>query len=283
MFRTPGFVRRLGDAASKRVGTGGGQIPTNDLMPLLGFISGFIVSNNTIDAAHDVDVSIGVLRDAADTKMIQLATTLGKQGDVAFAKGGTPGAPVGGLGPTVSLPVSGTIYVHAISEDATGDVDAYLDTSISGANPPVGWTFRRRVASRTTDVSNNLLSIRARELAGGAEEVLLDTPVNNLNTGAAPATRTNQIMSIPTGHQLTCLLAALAGDGVANQVILLSPDQADTAPSSTLFSLNTGTGDTNAGDFAIRTDSSAQITHRSVAATMNLTLTTRGWIDDRVA
>jgi len=101
-------------------------------------IGGFILSNNTTDAANDLDISAGICisEDGSET-IIELTSALTKQLDAADFVAGTN---QGGK-PSALTETSSTWYhVFAIVKDSDASVDVYFDTSITAANIPSGYT-----------------------------------------------------------------------------------------------------------------------------------------------
>jgi len=106
---------------------------TNDLPR--NYIDGFTLSNNATDSANDIDIAAGTCKNSTNSADLTLVSALGKQIDVAWAEGGTPGTPAGGFpsGLTSGSPVNNTWYrIFAIRKN-TGQVDAGFDTNTNAA------------------------------------------------------------------------------------------------------------------------------------------------------
>jgi len=101
-----------------------------------GYLDGYILSNNAIDAANDIDIAAGSAKDSTNSADLNLSSALGKQIDVAWAEGGTPGAPSGGFPSllTGGSPVNDTWYRAFVILKNTGQVDAGFDTSANAVN-----------------------------------------------------------------------------------------------------------------------------------------------------
>jgi len=101
-----------------------------------GYLDGFILSNNTIDSSNDIDIAAGSAKDSTNSADLNLSSALGKQIDVAWAEGGTPGAPSGGFPSllTGGSPVNDTWYRVFVILKNTGQVDAGFDTSANAVN-----------------------------------------------------------------------------------------------------------------------------------------------------
>jgi len=115
---------------------------------LRGLIDGFITSNGT-DATNDIDIAVGACRDAANVRTMELTSALGKQIDVDWAEGGTPGAPAGGFPSALTL-TNDTWYHMFIIGKVDGTLDAGFDTSLTAANlltDASAYTDYRRIGS----------------------------------------------------------------------------------------------------------------------------------------
>lgn len=253
-------------------------------------VAGLVVSNNGTDAAHDLDVSAGAILAADQSEVAVLASALTKQMNAPFAEG--TGA--GGLGDTVSLPTSGTLHVFAITKDADGTVDVFGDTDVSGANAPSGWTVVERIASLPTDGSANLVAVHPRELAGGAVHYLLDVPVRDVAATNPGTSAVLAALSVPSGIQVDAELTVhINASSNFFRLLVTSPDQADTAPGATAYTLhaddNGGSpgesvwGRWRTGDPNQSPDLSGQVRYRLDAsgAGDDVYIVTHGWIDDR--
>lgn len=252
-----------------------------------GYIVGFRVTNNALDALQDIDISAGTMISADSSRNVATDAAFGKQGDVAFAKGGTPGSPVGGLGDTIlSLPVSGTFHVFAITEDSTGDADFYIDTDIAGSNTPAGWTLQRRAHSADTDGAGDILPYTVMELAGGAVRVTPDlrrTPISDSNPGL---TANVASAGVPVDIELDVIMNwILAEAGSANAIVTSPLANNDEVPTLDNADLTTATGATvSTVEMVRRTNTAGQIRYRVDLATLGSPMRgkTLAWVDQRL-
>lgn len=153
------------------------------------YIDGFTTSNNSTDATHDIDVQPGVCKDSANAVDFSLASALGKQIDVAWAEGGTPGATAGGF-PTGLVLGGAQWYRFFAIRRASGQIDAGFDTSATAANllaDAVSYSEYRQIAWVYWDGA----SIRAYFQEGDEfryESVSADYSATNPGTGVVPVT-----------------------------------------------------------------------------------------------
>lgn len=245
------------------------------------YFKGFQITNNAGDTNHDIDFGIGECRDSTGGVLIALNSTLTKRIDAAWAAGNNQGGLFSG-----SVAASTNYHLFVIKKDSDGTIDAGFDTSLTAANRPAGYTSYRRVATLYTDGSSNLVQISNR-----ADEFLLKVPVadyiqNNPGTSAILAT-----LSVPSGIQVEAKcsinLSNIASGGGEYFLLVTSPDQTDTIPSSSIFTSKNAIGDevqlNNTVTDPWRTNTSKQIRLRMDTSDTSLTLTviTHGWIDDR--
>lgn len=247
-----------------------------------GHIGGLQTSNGT-DTAHDIDITVGGARDAADSGNLILTSALTKQIDASWAVGTN----AGGMATAVSLSPSTWYHLFLVDLDA-GGTDAGFDTSITAANllatTGVG-TVYRRIASVLTDGSSNIILYTQ-----AGDEFLWGVPVsdyNQANPGTAAVTHT---LTTPAGAQTWAMVSLSIDDAspdtATGYALVTSPDQTDTAPSSTLHDLSYpgSAGEFNASiktGRGVRTNTSSQIRTRLSKSDASITqaITTHGWID----
>jgi hypothetical protein len=249
--------------------------------------AGYITNADLVtggDAAHDIDFPAIVCRDTANTKDIT-TSALTKQGDAAFAEGDAAGM----LADSVTLPASGTIHFFIIEKDAAaGTFDYMADTSVTGATGVSGWTVRRRVGSRTTDGSSNIIKVIQHGDDHELDVVQLDANVSNPGTSAVLTA-----VSVPDDLKVIAKLSFYMSDTTPSSgftyMLVTDPATTDTTPTSVLYTTqmidihggNAYTFETAQVD--VRTDTSMQIRTRqdNSTASHQLVIFTRGWIDRR--
>lgn len=163
-------VVATGSADQVLTSNGAGLAPTmqgNALPPE--HINGLTLSNGT-DTAHDIDITTGKARDAADTGNLEFTAAVGKQLDVSWAAGGTPGTPTGGL--SSSLTLSNNTLYFAIAGKVSDTEEIGIDTSVTGANLVTDHTFTntRMIGAVRTDGSANIVNDEFTQVKLGRTE-----------------------------------------------------------------------------------------------------------------
>jgi len=117
---------------------------------------GLICSNDT-DAAHDIAISVGGVKDATNTVNITLAAILTKRIDAAWAVGDNNGG-LDGTESSGGTPDASTMYyIWLIKRSDTGVVDALYSESPTGPTMPTNYDYKRLIGSVLTDGSANIL------------------------------------------------------------------------------------------------------------------------------
>ena len=161
-----------------------------------GYIDGLTMAMGT-DPDHDMKVVPGLCRNDNDNDAIRLNTEIEKGINAAWAAG----TGVGGLFTHSTAPVAANTSYHAclITQDSDGTLDWGWDTDPGGTNTPSGWTFRRRVGSRKTDVFANLrLTVQSGDWVGFQEHV--SQTLSNTSAGTTPSTHALDV--VPSGVKL---------------------------------------------------------------------------------
>lgn len=128
-----------------------------------GYLDGYILSNNAIDPLKNIDITDGACKNSNNSSDLLLSSALGKQIDVSWAEGGTPGAPSGGFPSLLSGGVAQpdtTYFVFAILKN-TGQVDAGFDTSLNAVNllaDATDYSDFRRIGFVITDSSSDIIN-----------------------------------------------------------------------------------------------------------------------------
>lgn len=245
---------------------------------LANYLSGLTLSNNVTDAANDIDVAAGVCATSTNVVLMTLATTITKRIDAVWAVGtGNGGLDTGSV-------AAGTYHVHLIQRSDTGVVDVLFSTSATAPTMPTNYDRRRRIGAVIYVGGAN--TIRAFKQLG--DEFLLGAPLaeySDTNPGTSAVTKA---LTVPTGIQVLAIHSFTVADGspaASTYALVSSLAQADSAPSSTLYSLSilsVGAG-ANGCVFNIRTDTSAQIRYRLNNSDAGVVAvgTTYGWVDGR--
>lgn len=179
---------------------------------LRGVISGLVPSNNSGDPDHSLDFTKGVARSSDNTVNMVLGSDLAKNFSTVFTLGSGGMADASGdSGSPIALPTSGTVHIFLISNADGSVVNIIGDTDVDGTKALAdqtavanGLTKLRRIFSIPTAADGEFELFFARELAGGALEIIHDAPVVELaetavQTGAA---QTLTLEGVPHGLQV---------------------------------------------------------------------------------
>ncbi len=191
------------------------------------YLSGLTLSNGT-DATNDIDITIGEARSAADDADLTVAAAIGKQLDVTFAAGGTPGSPTGGLSSTL-VPVVNDTWYHVILGQVSGVEEVGFDTSITGANLVTDHSFtntRRIGAVRRGTAANVAFTQTGDQFIW--DDPPLDVDVSNPGT-SGDLRAVLSPLGVKTLLKMTCRLQSTVVD---SKGYISSPDANDEAPSN---------------------------------------------------
>lgn len=247
-------------------------------------ISGLALSNNGSDATNDIDIAVGSARAGDDTANMDLASALTKKLDAAWAVGTNQGM-LDGTESVAGTPDTSTWYhIWLIKRPDTGVVDVLASESATAPTMPTNYTLKRRIGAvyRTSGAA-----IRAFTQSG--DEFLWMVPLNDVTDDDPGTSAVLRTLSVPTGVKVESLAAyTLADNSAAGQTGLLitSPDQTDTAPTSSLYDLvtvATGGTITNSTFKPVRTDTSARVRTRldATGGDIFVIVNTYGWNDPR--
>jgi len=118
---------------------------------------GLICSNDS-DAAHDVAISVGGVKDATNTVNITLAAILTKRIDAAWAVGDNNGG-LDGTESSGGTPDASTMYyIWLIKRSDTGVVDALYSESPTSPTMPTNYDYKRLIGAVCTDASANIIA-----------------------------------------------------------------------------------------------------------------------------
>ena len=251
------------------------------------YMAGLTLSLGT-DATNDIDITVGEARNADNDGDLVLAAAAGKQIDVSWASGGTPGTPTGGLSSSLTLSDGTWYHVHLIL--VSGTVEVGFDTSIAAANlfADHSATEYRRIGSVRRGIATNV-PFRSREVEGGGLEVLFDDPPEDVNDTTGTTAEETRVLSVPLGVGALVLLNVSAAAAAANQAIYVRQPVVDNeATSRTAAPLAShmirATGATNVtcgGYVAVRTNTSSQVKTRCEVSYQKVVIATLGWVDSR--
>jgi len=245
---------------------------------LRGLIDGFITSNGT-DAVNDIDIAVGVCRDSANLRTMELTSALGKQIDVNWAEGGTPGTPAGGFPSGLTLTNDTTYHLFVISK-LDGTLDAGFDTSLTAANllsDASAYTDYRRIWS----VKYQTATIRPYTQNGNhCEWADLIQDLDDTTPGTA---RVLQLLTVPLGIKVRALFNVYFGHTSTAYMWCGSPDKTDSAAGNVNFDMLGYAGSQgNTKEFQIYTNTSGQVAFRHDTGTVAaFKINTYGYEDQR--
>jgi hypothetical protein len=176
-----------GTVANKYVSPATAYFPT-------GFTYGLTLTTNVLDATNDVDISVGAARSSDDTANMLLLSALGKRLDAAWAVGGTPAVPVGGL--DTGAVGNNTYYVFLIKRVDTGVVDALFSLSRTAPTLPANYTVSVLLGSLTRAAGvNGAVQTGRRSNGSGPDVIIEDQKPQNTEGGTftAGANRTRDL------------------------------------------------------------------------------------------
>ena len=264
--------------------TGDGSSLTNTTLPR-SYLAGLALSNGT-DATNDIDIAVGEARSTADDANLVVASAIGKQIDASWAAGGTPGTPTGGLSSTLTL--TNDTWYHVILGLVSGTAEIGFDTSITGATLASDHSFTntRRIGSVRRGTATNLAFIQS------GDKFLLDVSIGDHQSTDPGTAATIVTLTVPLGLVVDAIMSLdfkddTAATGADSMLLVTSPDQTDTAPSVTVFTLamrhSDNTEETNSITGEFMTNTSSQIRYRLSASNADIVIriTLHGWVDRR--
>lgn len=241
--------------------TGGAVTVTipNNTTVLRNWISGLVLSNNTLDTANDIDIAVGEAADSTSTYLMQLSSVLTKRLDAAWAAGTNQG----GLD-TGAEAVSTWYHVWLIRKDSDGSTDALFSTSVSAPTMPSGYTAKRLIGSVYNNSSSALRQFLATEAAGGGVYTLwIDGVIDANLSSTIGTTNTNITLITPLGYSCVATIAVRVNTGTAQSIYVSSISD----PQTLEVFRNVSTADSST-TFRLQTNSSSQIRAKSGTGTI---------------
>lgn len=241
---------------------------------------GLVTSNGT-DSDHDIDIAAGSISDSTNAVLMTLAA-MTKRIDANWSAG----TGNGGLPTAVSLTNNTTYHIFAI-EDGSGTVDAGFDTSVTATNllSESSYTRYARIGSVITDGSANILGYTQV-----GDTFLLDAPVQDEANNNPGTSAVADALTVPLGIKVEADVVFSVVDvtsAATLYALLTSPDQTDTTPSVSMFTMVIPTTAdataASAGNVRARvlTNTSSQVRYRLSASDTDTTayINTMGWRD----
>lgn len=189
------------------------------------------------DLVNDLAIATGGAMDATGAYWMTLASTLGKQSDVAWAVGGTTGTPLGGL--DTGAVGNSDYYIWLIARSDTGVVDALYSLSSTAPTMPANYDFKRLIGWFKR-VGGTIVAFHTYETEGGGLEMNWDVPTLDVNLANTLTTaRRADAVKVPLNFSTIAHLDACAFDSASNFAAwICCPDQTDAAPSQSVAPLN---------------------------------------------
>lgn len=238
-----------------------------------GAIAGLALSNDGSTPNTVLDIAAG---QAADT------TVAAYMSPGAFTKStaGAWASGTGGNGMGNGLTIAASTWYHVCLGNNGGTPDYWFDTSASCANRPSGIsdTKYRRVGSFKTNGSSNIVAFKQV-----GETFYWAVPVVDANAVAANATASSLVMSAPLGIVTRPIFAVYCNTAGGTYCDVRSASEG-TAAASNVTTSPGSLNKTSSGTLMVSelyTNTSSQLYLVADAASMNMYLTTRGWVDDR--
>lgn len=116
-------------------------------------VAGLVLSNSSIDADHDIDISAGECRDDVNSENMELPLTLVKRIDASWSVGsGNGGLDTGAVAANTSY------AVWLIKRTDMNVVDALFSTSFTSPTTPADYDKKRLIGWVVTGISSNVVS-----------------------------------------------------------------------------------------------------------------------------
>lgn len=271
-----------GDLAVTGAITGGIALPRS-------YLSGFQLSNNGADSAHDIDIAPGAARDSADALNLTLAATMTKRIDGNWAEGSG-----GGGFPTALTLTTDTWYRVFLIGKTDGTTDAGFDTSATAANllsdasaysryRQIGWV--RTYTGTGPDL---------RQVTQVGDLFLYDNPASlTLDHNASVTADTDTTITVTNAPPGTIARLHLYGENIGNEGFHLNahPTSAATAshslsaaPLANMGQSGASLSAPNSGFMSVQIDmpldASGQFKVRS-SSNITLRVLAVGWLDRR--
>lgn len=252
-------------------------------LALRGYKSGHVLSNNSTDDEHDIDISAGTSRNATNVMTIDSSTVIVKRIDAAYSAG----TGNGGMSASIGLQADSEYYVFVVSNDDSSTVDAGFDDSLVAANllSDSGLSFYRRIGVVLTDGSSNIKGFvqlgNTFTLNVPVQDILLQSPGTNEVT--------HTLASVPTGivvlADATFVLSEADGSGSETYFLYGGGNTSLGVPSSTNADgviVRSGSGNSLSIHDKVLTNTSAQVkTRQSNGGGSDFfhRITVHGWVD----
>lgn len=244
----------------------------------MNLLEGLTTSIGT-DADHDIDIAAGSCMDSTNVEPMTI-TALTKQIDATWAAGDDAGGLASGL------TVDDNLWYHIFVVKVGSSYDVMFDTSVVCQNgvDNNSVTYYRRIGSVKTDGSSNLVSYWQVGDYFYWDVMVQDVASANPGTSAVSPTITT-----PLGVSVTALILGVVRKDAGQTILMVtSPDQADTSPTSANSQCVAGQNPLtdlfyHQSFITVQTSTTSTIRYRLDVSTATTTvyINTVGWIDQR--
>ena len=249
---------------------------TGAVSVLRGYIDGFVLTNDVSTPNTVLDFGAGNATDSTGTYLLN-SVAMTKNCNASWASGNANG----GNFLNTTLATSAWYHCFAIYNTTTKATDFGIDSSVTAANIPSGWTAYRRIGSIKTDGSSHILAFV--QYGGEFYWATATKDVATTNPGTSAVTQT---LNVPTGvvvkalSTYTIFTTNAYCDGYVSSLAVV-----DMAPgySAGIFNVASDLNVESCPVLGIWTNTSAQVRTRlsaSAAATTQI-IWTIGWEDLR--
>jgi hypothetical protein len=243
-----------------------GSVP---VPPLLNYLGGLILSNNSTTPATVLNIGTGSACSDNNTTMMTLsAANFTKNCNAAWAVGSGNGA----LDSGSIIPAAAWLHLFVIMNTSSGSVDVLASQSATSPTMPSGYTVKRRVGSIVTSSS----AILGFSQLG--DEFLWKAPVLSISS-ALPTVATLVAFNVPIGIKVLAKIQGYFNDPTASgQLFIYSPDQSQPPTGLSVAPANPFYDNV---DTIVRTNISGQVFWLANTAGATANLSTIGWYDYR--
>ena len=255
-----------------------------------GHIDGLVLSNGT-DTTNDIDIAIGECADSDNDHILKLTAAMGKQIDVNWAAGGTPGTPAGGFPSGLTLTNDTGYHFFLIKKDSDGTIDSGFDTSLTATNllsDATGYTEYRRVGSILYGTAT-IEQFFDLELGRVVDREWVS---NYVDLTSSSESAQNPTLTVATGLSVIAKVGISGSENTnaSSFIVLSSGLRTSGRVASATVATGAGSGADSAaagakgGYSLVQTDTSGKIfsdMHMNAGAAIAYALFTQGYIDPR--
>jgi hypothetical protein len=249
-------------------------VAQKDMTAMRGYIDGLIIS--TAGGSTTLTVAPGVATDSNVVDIMKLTSSISKTTSAWAVGTGNGGLDTG------AIVINTWYHVYLIKRTDTGVVDIVFSQSTLGPNLPPNYTLWRRIGSLLTNGAAQWTLF-----SQNGDEFLWSVPFGDAVSVAVGTAGIIQPLKVPSGFIVTALFNSLMiSNTVGTLVLFHSLTQSNQTANTPLGNFHLYISVANladAGQFAIRTNTSSQIrmVSNATAATCTVSIATQGWFDRR--